>query len=145
MKKFIYFLDHHINLITILFLFWTFFWGLNGLDKFFNGTSVPNLDKSAATQALVDKDGKVVWEIKSKIPDTDVELKWMTCLQELDNGNFIVGNCHAGPDNPQIFEINRDKEVVWQFNKFDIFGNGLASFEVLNDKQSALVRKLLKK
>ena len=28
---------------------------------------------------------KVVWEIKNKVPGTDVELKWMTCLQEMDN------------------------------------------------------------
>jgi outer membrane protein assembly factor BamB len=89
--------------------------------------------------------GEVVWEVKKSIPEANIELKWVTGVTELDNGNFIVGNCHAGPDNPQIFEINRDKEVVWQFNKFDIFGNGLASYEVLNDKQSALVRKLLKK
>ena len=39
MKKIIYLIDSKINLITILFLFWTLFWGLNGLDKFFNGKS----------------------------------------------------------------------------------------------------------
>ncbi len=64
MKKFIYFLDNHINLITILFLFWAFFWGLNGADKFFNGTSTPNLDKAAATHALVDENGKVVYTVQ---------------------------------------------------------------------------------
>ena len=31
----------------------------------------------------------------------------------------------------------------WQFNQYDIFGNGLACSQVLSDKQSALVRKLL--
>lgn len=65
MKKLIYLIDHKINLITILFLFWTFFWGLNGLDKFFNGTSEPILDKGSATEALVDdKTGEVVYTVQ---------------------------------------------------------------------------------
>ena len=42
-------------------------------------------------------------------------------------------------------EITRDKKVVWQFNQYATFGNGLACSQVLDDKQSALVRKLLKK
>ena len=64
MKRLIYYLDNHINLITILFLFWTFFWGLNGFDKFFNGTSVPNLDPSAASQVLVNDKGEVVYTVQ---------------------------------------------------------------------------------
>lgn len=86
---------------------------------------------------------KVVWEIQGTVPDTDIELKWMTCLQELNSGNFLVGNCHAGPDNPQIFEIGRDKKIVWQFDQYDLVGNGLACWQVLDDEQSALVRKKL--
>jgi len=87
--------------------------------------------------------GKVVWEIKDTIPDTKIALKWTTSLSELDNGNIIVGNCHAGDKNPQIFEITRDKKVIWQFNQFETFGNGLACSQVLNDAQSALVRQRL--
>ena len=64
MKKLIYLIDHKVNLITILFLFWAFFWGLNGFDKFFNGKSEPILDKNAATQALVDENGKVVYTVQ---------------------------------------------------------------------------------
>lgn len=64
-KKFIYLIDHKINLITILFLFWALFWGLNGFDKFFNGTSEPNLDPNAATEALIDnKTGEVVFTVQ---------------------------------------------------------------------------------
>ena len=39
---------------------------------------------------------KVVWKVKDKVPGTDIGLGWMTCLQELGNGNRVVGNCHAG-------------------------------------------------
>ena len=87
---------------------------------------------------------EVVWEVKGQVPGTDIQLKWMTCLQEESNGNYIVGNCHAGPDNPQIFEINKDKKVVWQFNEYELVGNGLACWQVLNDAQSKLVREKLK-
>ena len=45
---------------------------------------------------------EIVWEIKGKVPGTDIALGWMTCLQELSNGNYVIGNCHAGHNNPQI-------------------------------------------
>lgn len=64
MKKFIYLMDSKINLITILFLFWTLFWGLNGLDKFFNGTSQLITERWASQGYLVDKDKKVVYSIQ---------------------------------------------------------------------------------
>jgi hypothetical protein len=96
-----------------------------------------------ASVVEVSRDGKVVWEIKDAIPDAKIKLAWTTFLTELDNGNIVVGNCHAGEKSPHIFEITRDKKVVWQFNRYDTFGNGLACSQVLNDKQSALVRKLL--
>lgn len=91
----------------------------------------------------VTREGKTVWQIKDSVPDAKITLKWTTFLTELDNGNLIVGNCHAGEKSPQIFEINRAKNVVWQFNRYDIFGDGLACSQVLSDAQSALVRKRL--
>jgi PQQ-like domain len=97
-----------------------------------------------ASVVEVNRDGKVVWEIKDNVPGAKITLKWTTFLTELGSGNIIVGNCHAGEQNPQIFEITRDKKVVWQFNQYDTFGNGLACSQVLSDEQSALIRKLLK-
>jgi hypothetical protein len=88
---------------------------------------------------------KVVWQIKDKVPGTEIGLGWMTCLQELKNGNRIIGNCHAGDMNPQIFEITRAKKVVWQWDEWNLVGNGLACWQVLNDQQSARVRKKLAK
>ena len=88
---------------------------------------------------------KVVWEINGKVPGTDIDLGWMTCLQELKNGNRLIGNCHAGETNPQIFEITRNKKVVWQWDEWNLVGNGLACWQVLDDQQSALIRKKLAK
>ena len=100
---------------------------------------------SGASVVEVNPKGKVVWEIKGRVPDSKIGLKWTTFLTELPNGNVIVGNCHAGEQNPQLFEITHDKKVVWQFNQFGTFGNGLACSQVLDDRQSARVRKLLAK
>ena len=52
-------------------------------------------------------------------------------LHVLPNGNLIVGNCHAGADQPQLFEVTREKKVVWTFKDHKTFGNSLASAQVL--------------
>jgi hypothetical protein len=77
--------------------------------------------------------GKIVWSINhDELPG--IRLAWVTSLQRLPNGNTIVGNCHAGKDNPQLFEVTPDKKVVWTFKDFKTFGNGLASAQVLDIK-----------
>ena len=79
----------------------------------------------------VDPDGKVVWSIgHDELPG--IRLAWVTTLQLLPNGNLVVGNCHAGPDNPQLIEVTRDKKVVWTFKDFKTFGNSLAAAQVLD-------------
>ena len=81
----------------------------------------------------VNKDGKVVWSIDQKeLPN--ITLAWVTTLHALPNGNLIVGNCHAGPDNPQLFEVTRDKKVVWTFKNHQVFGDNTASSHVLDIK-----------
>ncbi|HEY1190012.1 MAG TPA: PQQ-binding-like beta-propeller repeat protein, partial [Gemmata sp.] len=70
----------------------------------------------------VNPDGKVVWSIDQKELE-GVTLAWVTTLHVLPNGNLIVGNCHAGESNPQLFEVTRDKKVVWRFKDFKTFGN----------------------
>jgi hypothetical protein len=81
----------------------------------------------------VDKEGKITWSIKhDELPG--IQLAWVTMLEVLPNGNVIVGNCHAGEKNPQLFEVTRDKKVVWTFKDFKTFGNGLAASQVLDLK-----------
>ncbi len=75
--------------------------------------------------------GEIVWSIDYKeLPG--IQLFWVTSLQYLPNGNLIVGNTHAGPDNPQIFEVTREKKVVWQFKDWTNFGNDLCASQVLD-------------
>jgi hypothetical protein len=76
----------------------------------------------------VSPEGQVVRSVgQDELPG--VRLAWVTTLQVLPGGNVIVGNCHAGPDSPQLFEVTRDKEVVWAFKAF---GNDVAAAQVLD-------------
>lgn len=80
----------------------------------------------------VDPAGKVVWSIDhDELPG--IQLKWVTSLAQLPNGNIVFGNTHAGPENPQLIEVNRDKKVVWTLKDFKTFGNDLAAAVVLDE------------
>lgn len=73
---------------------------------------------------------EIVWQLQQNdLPG--ITLAWVTTLQARRNGNIVFGNCHAGPDNPQIIEITRDKKVVWTFKDFKNFGNALSNSRVL--------------
>jgi hypothetical protein len=38
----------------------------------------------------------------------------------------VIGNCHAGPHNPILIEIEpATKKVVWQFKQYEAFGNNV--------------------
>lgn len=81
----------------------------------------------------VTPEGKTVWSIEhDELPG--IRLFWVTTLRVRSNGNVIVGNCHAGPKNPQLFEVTRDKKVVWTFKDFQTFGNNLAVARVMDEE-----------
>ncbi len=81
----------------------------------------------------VDRDGTIVWSIDQReLPG--ITLAWVTTLELLPNGNLIIGNCHATEANPQLFEVTRDKKVVWSFKDFKTFGNNVAAAQVLGIK-----------
>src|SRR5262245_13363224 len=78
----------------------------------------------------VNPSGKIVWSIDQKeLPG--ITLAWVTTLKMLPNGNLIFGNTHAGPENPQLIEVTRDKKVVWTLKDFTNFGNNLVAAQVL--------------
>lgn len=81
----------------------------------------------------VDKSGKTVWSIeRDELPG--IHLCWVTTIEKLPNGNIVIGNTHAGPNNPQLIEVTRDKKVVWTLQNFDAFGNDFAAAQVLDVK-----------
>lgn len=77
--------------------------------------------------------GEIVWSVdQNELPG--VTLAWVTTLHVLPNGNIVIGNCHAGPKNPQLVEVTRDKKVVWAFRDFKTFGNNVAAAQILGVK-----------
>lgn len=75
--------------------------------------------------------GQDVWSIhQNDLPG--IQFAWVTSLQVLPNGNILIGNCHAGPENPQLVEVNRNKKVVWSFKDFERFGNATTNSQILS-------------
>ena len=58
-------------------------------------------------------------------------LAWTTTIQELSTGHLVLGNCHAGPDQPQAVELTPEGVPVWTFKDHERFGNALSNFEVI--------------
>ena len=82
--------------------------------------------------------GETVWSLESgEIPG--IRLFWVTQLQALPNGNVVVTNTHAEGETPQIFEVTRDKELVWGFLDWETFGNDLCA-NMLLDVEGDIVR-----
>lgn len=75
---------------------------------------------------------EIVWKLEQNdLPD--ITLAWVTTLEVLPSGNYVIGNCHAGPDNPLLIEIEpKSKRVIWTFDKFDVFGNSAPNSQRLD-------------
>jgi len=75
---------------------------------------------------------EVVWHLKQHdLPG--IELNWMKHLEELPNGNFMVGNCYAAAANPQLIEVNRAKEAVWTFVDQEVLGHEVSAIITLGE------------
>lgn len=81
---------------------------------------------------------KVVWSVeRDELKDLDgkpIHLCWITSIQRLPNGNTVIGNTHAGPENPQMIEVTREKKVVWSLHDWKTFGNDLCASWLLDVK-----------
>jgi hypothetical protein len=64
----------------------------------------------------VTPDKTVVWELTSS-DAPELNLTWITGLQVLKNGHYVIGNFLRGQEGKgaHAFEITRDKKVVWKF------------------------------
>ena len=79
--------------------------------------------------------GEVVWKVeKNDLPG--ITLAWVTMVNRLSNGNTLIVNCHAGPNNPQLIEVTPEKKVVWTFKDFERFGNALPVAQLLDDPKA---------
>jgi len=75
----------------------------------------------------------IVWKVEQKdLPG--ITLAWVTRVERLPNGNTLIGNCHAGPNNPQFIEVTPDRKVVWTFIDWKNFGDSMPVQAVLADR-----------
>ncbi len=63
----------------------------------------------------IDGKGRIVWSVTNE--DLGQNLFDDACgVQRLPNGNTVVTSYHAQGDAVKLFEITRDKKVVWTYN-----------------------------
>ncbi|GMW03057.1 MAG: hypothetical protein AMXMBFR84_41930 [Candidatus Hydrogenedentota bacterium] len=80
----------------------------------------------------VAEDKTIVWELhQNDLPG--ITFAWITTLEVLPNGHIVIGNCHAGPGQPQIVEIEpKTQKVMWTFDLFELLGNDLTNSTLLD-------------
>ncbi len=80
----------------------------------------------------VTPDQQIVWQVQQRdLPG--ITLAWVTTLEVLANGNYVIGNCHAGPGQPLLIELEpKTKRVVWTFDQYEAFGNSVSNSQILD-------------
>ena len=97
------------------------------------------------TLAEVDTADRIVWQIKENdLPGNP--LRFVAGVHRLPNGNTVVANWgghgHIG-QQPQLFEVTRDKRVVWQLFDFKRF-NTISGVMVLDVPGDATKMEVLR-
>ncbi len=77
---------------------------------------------------------EIVWQLgQNDLPG--ITLAWVTTLEVLPNGNYVIGNCHAGEGQPLLIEIEpKSKKVVWTFDRFADFGNNVSNSLIVEQR-----------
>lgn len=84
---------------------------------------------------------EIVWSI-FQYDLSGIVLAWVTQVKRKPNGNTLIVNCHAGPDNPHIIEVNRAKEVVWTWCESKLIQSTVLRVQSMRDRTCALTAML---
>ena len=75
----------------------------------------------------VDGEGKIVWSVTNE--DIGEKLFDDACgAQRLPNGNTVIASYHAKGGSAKLFEVTRDKKVVWRYSGMN---SGFHHFQIL--------------
>jgi outer membrane protein assembly factor BamB len=105
-------------------------------DKCFAAVRLPNGNSLVATGnghsvLEVTPAKEIVWKLTQN-DLKDITLAWVTTLEVLPNGHYLIGNCHAGPGQPVLIEMDpSDKRVVWTLDAYDTLGNNVSNSQAL--------------
>lgn len=105
----------------------TVVWEYTGVENTGEALRLPNgntLIAGATQKRLIEVTPakEIVWEFKAS-DAPELNLTWVSSLQILKNGNYLVGNFLRGQEGKgaHAFEVTRDKRVVWTFTDHDRF------------------------
>ena len=88
----------------------------------------------------VDINGKIVWKCDN--PDIGENLFKDACgAQRLPNGNTVISSYHAKGDQVKLFEVTRDKKVVWRYSGQRA---GFHHFQILTTNGKPLANNTMK-
>jgi outer membrane protein assembly factor BamB len=81
----------------------------------------------------VTPDKKVAWEFTAN-DAPELNVTWVSSIQQLKNGNVLVGNFLRGQEGKgaHAFEVTRDKKVVWSWTDHSII-KSLTTVRVLDE------------
>jgi hypothetical protein len=96
-------------------------WEYTGVENAGDAQRLPNGNTviSCGTQKRVIEvtpDKKIAWEFGAK-DAPDLNITWVSSIQQLPNGHLLVGNFLRGQEGKgaHAFEVSRDKKVVWKW------------------------------
>ena len=78
--------------------------------------------------------GEVAWEFGA-MDAPELNLTWVSSLQILKNGNYVVGNFLRGQEGKgaHAFEVTKEKKVVWTFADHKV-AQSITTVRVLDDE-----------
>ena len=81
----------------------------------------------------VTPDKKIAWEFTAK-DAPELNITWVSSIQQLKNGNILVGNFLRGQEGKgaHAFEVTRDRKVVWKWEDHSII-KSLTTVRVLEE------------
>jgi hypothetical protein len=64
----------------------------------------------------VTPDKQIAWEFKAE-DAPELNITWVSSVQQLKNGNYLVGNFIRGQEGKgaHAYEVTRDKKIVWKW------------------------------
>ncbi|MEM9825123.1 MAG: PQQ-binding-like beta-propeller repeat protein [Planctomycetota bacterium] len=85
----------------------------------------------------VSPEKKILWQLgQDDLPG--IRLAWVTNVHPTNEGTILIGNCHAGPGQPIVVEVDlKTRQAVWQLAGFKRFGNNVSNTLPLTAPQAA--------
>lgn len=81
----------------------------------------------------VTPDKRIVWEFGAT-DAPELNITWVSSIQQLRNGNLIVGNFLRGQEGKgaHAFEVSRDRKVVWKWDNHSLI-KSLTTIRVIGE------------